>query len=349
MTTPDQVNAYTALALQVRCIGIRSCNVSDSRARMLDTVVRLAQQIATARDVLGPELRLVVLPEYFLTGFPMGEDVATWSAKAALHRRGVEYDTLARIATDNSLYLAGNAYEIDDAFPQLYFQTCFVIGPDGDHCLRYRRLISMYGPTPLDVWDRYVDTYGPDSIFPVARTPIGNLAAIASEEILYPEIARCHAMRGAEVLLHSSAEFASPRTTVKEACRIARAIENMAYVVSANSASIEDTGIPSATTDAMSKIVDFRGMVLAESGHGETIVANAEVDLAALRRHRLRPGMLNFLSRVPYPAFAGEYARSEGHPLNGALDSDRIRVMQRTELRDRQRHVIDRLHEKGLL
>ena len=48
----------------------------------------------------------------------------------------------------------------------------------------------MYAPTPHDVFSRYLDIYGLEGVFPVARTEIGNLAAIASEEILYPEIAR---------------------------------------------------------------------------------------------------------------------------------------------------------------
>ena len=341
--------AYAALALQVRCVGVRYLSAEDSRARIHETLARVGRQIATAREIGGPDLRLVVLPEYFLTGFPLGEDVAAWQAKAALRRDGPEYEALARVASDCGLYLAGNAYEVDEAFPDLYFQTCFVIAPDGRQCLRYRRLISLYGPTPIDVWDRYLDLYGPDSIFPVARTPIGNLAAIASEEILYPEIARCHALRGAEVFVHSSAEFASPRPTTKEACRIARAVENMAYVVSANSAGLEETGIPVGTTDAMSKVVDFRGAVLAEAGYGESIVAQAEIDLAALRRYRHKAGMHNFLARVPREAFSAEYARGGGHPLNGALQGGRVAVMQRPALRERQQQVIERLRSLGLL
>ena len=74
--------------------------------------------------------------------------------------------------------------ESDEAFAQ-------VIGPNGDVVLRYRRLTSCFEPTPHDVWDRYLDVYGADAIFPVARTDIGNLGTIASEEILYPEITRC--------------------------------------------------------------------------------------------------------------------------------------------------------------
>ena len=111
-----------------------------------------------------------------------------------------------------------------------------MIAPSGDFVLRYRRMISLSGPTPYDVWDRYLDIYGLEGVFPVADTPIGRLAAIASEEILYPEIARCHAMRGAEVFVHPTSEAGTPQDSIKEIARRARAIENMAFVVSANSA-----------------------------------------------------------------------------------------------------------------
>ena len=80
--------------------------------------------------------RLVVLPEYFLTGFPMGDTVPGWRDKAALDIKGPEYDALARIAADFDLYLAGNAYEVDPNFPELYFQCCFVLGPGGEVVLR---------------------------------------------------------------------------------------------------------------------------------------------------------------------------------------------------------------------
>ena len=111
--------------------------------------------------------------------------------------------------------------------------------------LRYRRLISMFAPTPHDVWEEYLDVYGLEGVYSPSPTPtLGRLAAVASEEILYPEVARCLAMRGAEVLLHPSSEASSPRPMPKEIAKVARAIENMAYVVSANSAGIGGIAIP---------------------------------------------------------------------------------------------------------
>jgi predicted amidohydrolase len=184
----------------------------------------------------------------------------------------------------------------------------------------------------------------------VASTAIGRLAAIASEEILYPEIARAHALRGAEVFVHSSSEVGSPQLTPKDIAKRARALENLAYVVSANSAGILETDLPGHATDGMSKIVDFLGDVRAEAGFGETSVANAEIDLAALRRYRRRPGMGNLLSRQRLELFRNTYAGDEFYPANTLLEGDgRLRVPDRSHFAGTQRQVLERLARLGLI
>jgi len=147
---------------------------------MAEAIERTGRQVRAAKGFLGQDVRLVVLPEYFLTGYPLGESIPEWADKAALAPDGPEYEALGRIAGDNDVFLAGNAYETDAAFPNLYFQASFVIDPAGQVALRYRRLVSMFAPTPHDVWDRYLEIYGLDGVFPVARTSIGRLAAVAS-------------------------------------------------------------------------------------------------------------------------------------------------------------------------
>ena len=336
---------FRALALQTRCDAINGLPPAAAREQMARTIERVARQIASSKRFVGPDVRLVVLPEYFLTSYPSGESIATWQACAALRSGGAEYEALGRIARDNDIYLSGNAYEIDDAFDELYFQTSFIIDPAGAVILRYRRLISMFAPTPHDVWDRYLEVHGEDAVFPVVDTPLGRLAAVASEEILYPEIARALALKGAEVLLHSTSEVGSPALTPKDIAKRARAVENMVYVVSANSAGIvsHNDSFPTASTDGMSKIVDAQGQVQAEAGYGESMVANAAIDVAALRRWRRRPGMANVLSRQRLELFRSTYA-GEVHAANAMLDdAGRVQVPDRAQFVQVQRDIIERL------
>jgi predicted amidohydrolase len=339
--------AFRALCMQIKCQAVNGArDATAARAMMRESIARLRQQIRAGVLWVGAEdCRLVVLPEYFLTGFPLGESVAVWSEKAALEMNGAEYEALGQIAQENKIYLAGNAYERDPHFPALFFQTCFVIDPAGNVALRYRRLNSTYSPTPHDVWDKYLDVYGLAGVFPVARTELGNLAAIASEEILYPEIARCHAMRGAEIFFHPTSQANERARAVKEVCTVARAVENLAYVISANSGGLEGTAIPAASVDGGSKIVDYRGLVLAETGYGESIAAYADIEVDALRRYRQRPGMENLLARQRFEAYAESYASHSFYPANNlaGVTPDRHHFV------NTQRATIARLIESGAL
>jgi len=330
----------------VTCQAInRATDRQEARSLMQNTINRLAQQIAASIAFIGFDCRLIVLPEYFLTGFPMGDSLAAWAEKACLEMAGAEYEALSKIAQDNSIFFAGNAYELDPNFPGLYFQTCFVIDPSGSVVLRYRRLNSMFAPTPHDVWDKYLDCYGLDGVFPVAKTAIGNLAAIASEEILYPEVTRCLAMRGAEIFVHSTSEVYEPGQSPKDAAKITRAVENMAYVVSANTAGIANISIPIASADGGSKIIDYRGLIIAQTCAGESMTAFAEIDLAALRRYRRRPGLNNLLSRQRFELYTESYRQSNFYPANTMLEKE----IDRKHFIQTQQETIDRLAKLGVI
>lgn len=345
---------YAAIAMQLTAQSIEACpDRAAARAQILLMIEGLAPKIRAATIFVqqygGTPVKLVVLPEYLLTSYPGRISIPGFADKAALEIDGPEYEALGRIANDQQLFLAGNAYETDVHFPGLYFQTSFVIAPSGEVVLRYRRLNSMFAPTPHDVWTRYLDIYGIDGVFPVAQTAIGNLAAIASEEIVYPEIARAHALRGAEVFVHSSSEIGSPIATPKMIAKRARAFENMAYVVSANTAGIGGTSGPLASADGNSMIVDWKGIVLAESNPGETFTAFAEIDLAALRAARRKPGMTNVLSRQRTELFACSYATPSHQHANSLIDGEELIIPDRDHFRRISEQTIARLAKDGLI
>lgn len=307
---------YRAVAMQSPCYAVQRLNVDEARAQILKNIERLEAPLRATLAFQGSDVRLVVYPEYFLTGFPMGESAALWREKSCLRLDGPEYEALGALAQRYAIYLAGNAYEVDPHFPELYFQTSFILDPSGDVCLRYRRLNSMYTPTPHDVWDEYLSRYGVEGVFPVVSTPLGRLSAIASEEILYPELTRCVALRGAEVIVHSTSEVYSSQLTPKAIARRARAQENLVYLVSANSAGIYQTDVPAGSTDGGSELIDYRGLSLASSGPGESMTACAEINLGASRLARRRPGMSNTLARQRFEAYRAVYQEASVYPPN---------------------------------
>lgn len=345
------VQRYSALALQTRCDTVnQDQGRAAAQARMLSSIARMDREIGAAqgfyRGYSGYDIKLVVLPEYCLTGFPLRETRAQWRDKAAIAMDGLIMDAWSAVAQKRKIYLCTNHYEVDPNFPDLYFQANVVFAPNGDVVLRYRRMISLYAPTPYDVWDKYLEVYGEDAVFPVANTPIGVLGTIASEEILYPEIARMHALKGAEILLHPTSEAAAPGLTVKDISKRARAVENMAYVVSANSGTLTGTAIPKASTDAMSKIIDWHGHVLSEAGFGETMNVVSTLDVDELREARTKTGMANMLSRLPMEAFEHTYLQGKHYAKNRLKDG---KLQGRKEALAAQQDTIDGLKARGVL
>jgi len=350
----DAIKPYAALALQIAARSVeRQPDRAAASAQMLAMIDEIGTKLRASAIFIqqygGTPVRLAVLPEYVLTSYPGRISVPDFADKAALDMDGPEYAALGAVAAAQNLFLAGNAYERDPHFPGLYFQTSFVVAPSGEIVLRYRRLNSMFAPTPHDVWSKYLDIYGLDGVFPVARTEIGNLAAIASEEILYPEIARAHALRGAEIFVHSSSEIGSPLATPKQIAKRARAFENIAYVVSANTAGIEETAMPLASADGNSTVIDYKGNPLAESSPGETFTAFADLDLGALRAQRRKPGMTNFLARQRLELFAPVYGGKAPQPANSLIADGVVNVPDRDHFLKGQEQVIERLSKEGLI
>ena len=345
---------YAAVALQIAARSIEKApDRAAARKQMLAMIpeigAKLRSSVIFIQQYGGAPVKLAVLPEYVLTSYPGRISIPDFAEKAALEVDGPEYEALGKIAQEQKLFLSGNAYEADKNFPGIYFQTCFIIGPNGNVVLRYRRLNSMFAPTPHDVWSKYLDIYGLDGVFPVAKTEIGNLSAIASEEILYPEIARAHALRGTEIFVHNSSEIGSPIATPKMIAKRARAFENMAYVISANTAGILDTGIPVGGPDGNSMVVDWKGNVLSESNSGETFTAFADVDIAALRAARRKPGMTNMLARQRNALFAAAHGTDSHQQANGLIDGGAVKVPDRDYFMRTMEATIERLAKDGLI
>ena len=347
---------YAAVAMQLTARSQeRAPDEAAARAAMLEHIASLKGQIRSAAIFIaqygGVPVKLAVLPEYLFTSYPGRIGLSEFAAKVGFAKDGPEYEALGALASSLDMFLAGNAYEQDANFPGFYFQTSFLVAPSGEVVLRYRRLMSMFAPSPHDVWSRYLDIYGLEGVFPVADTDIGRIAAIASEEILYPEIARALALRGAEVFVHSSSEIGSPLDTPKDIAKRARAFENMAYVVSANTAGIADTSLPLNSAEGSSQVVDWKGNVVAESNDGQTFTAFAPIDLGALRAARRRPAMTNVLARQRPALFAEAYAAvADGfHRADGMMDGGAARVPERDYFKRAQEQVIARLDEAGVI
>jgi Predicted amidohydrolase len=125
-----QISPFQALALQVKAEAVNRANDrSEARSLMEQTIHRIAQQIAASKAFIGPNCKLVLLPEYFLTGFPMTESLTTWAEKACLEMTDPIYDHLGEIATKMLFFWQVTLMNLTPTFPNYIFKTVLSLTP----------------------------------------------------------------------------------------------------------------------------------------------------------------------------------------------------------------------------
>jgi predicted amidohydrolase len=313
-------------------------------SRSLDRWEELIDSVAGARG----DKHLLLFPEFCLQGFPTRETAAEWIAKACIEIPGSpEIARLCKKAQQHQCYIGGNAYETDPEWPGRYFNTSFLIDDSGEVILKYRRINTSYASSPHDAIDKYFARYGVEGTFPVAKTPLGNLAMIPCGEIMYPEAARSMMMRGAEVLLHPTSDFGAADNWSWQSAKKVRASENMMYVISANAAGIRDCNSAESDNAGNSRIFDWEGRVLSEGpSPGESLRCNALIDVEMLRRVRSSPRGFNRLAGLRMEMYRPLYNDAAFYPVNRFPESG---IDSRESIRIAQRESFANLAKAGII
>ncbi len=245
-------------------------------------------------------VRLAVLPEYFLQGVTTpgkGEDGIREFMDKAIRIDGPEMQRLGAKATEYDIYISGGGIiEVTDEFPDRWFNTAFIIGPDGSLALRYHKWhvnASLgLGSSPHDLFDEYGKAYGNSirDLFPVIDTEIGKLGTMTCHDGATPEVSRALAFNGCEVLCHPGAiqevEGVSEPWDFWRFTRRTRAHDNMMYLLCSNWGKVNYGYYPKAFCPGHSMMIDYTGMVMREAPYPEEQIIAATVDIEALRRHR---------------------------------------------------------------
>ena len=308
----------TATCMQVYTHCVNSTTTrADAMVIVNKSVDRWLQLAKAGARMAGGGKQLMLFPEFALTGFPLHETAAEWIDKACIEIPGPVTERFQKAAQELKCYFGMNAYETDPKWPGRYFNCSFIIGPNGDVLIKYRRINTVHTGSPHDFLDKYMDMYGIEGTFPVAKTELGNLAIMPCGEIMYPEAARMFMFRGAEVLLHPTSDQGTGDKWAWESAKKVRAAENMMYLISSNATGQLGTYLPEGQTMGNSKIIDYNGLVLAASGGpGECTTASSTIDVEGLRRARLQPGAGNRLLRQRVEIYRPLYNSSVFYPAN---------------------------------
>jgi predicted amidohydrolase len=315
-----RIHLWRASCIQTRSrLAVKAADRLGAWAIIKENLEHALSLIDAATQSAEPP-KLVVLPEFALQGPPHGLPAADWIEKACCPIPGAISEPLQSLAHRRHIYIGAHQFESDPEWPGRYFNTSFLIDPDGAVILRYRRVNTAAFPSPHDFMDKYLARYSITETFPVVDTPLGRLAMIPCGEINVPEVARVLMMQGAEVILHPTN---SPRRPAQEAAKIVRAAENMVFVISANVAQGIGFSLDGSVPGGRSHIIDYLGRTLSyEDSAEETTAVSALIDVEALRAARKQDtGTANPLLRARWEMYRPFFGTASFYPPNSFLDA----------------------------
>ena len=263
--------------------------------------------------VIREEAKVIVFPEAWFQGFNHTRDLQDWE-KVCIQIPGPETAEIGTFTKKHQVYVAGAAFELDPDWPEFWFTTGFIVGPSGEVELRYRKIHEhnveglIPNVSPADVLTEYTSRYGEDSLFPVLDTPYGRLAMIVEHDMNFFELSRVLTFRGAEILLHPTAEWNGPMVQALDQARRSRAYENFIYLASANAGAIVSKYSAAQASRGCSTVINYLGNVdSAIDGAGESILVSS-VDLDRLRKRRTEVFM-NYPAQVKSELFGREFSK----------------------------------------
>ena len=291
--------------------------------------MNLTESLALAASRANiPSVRLVVFPEFWLTG-PGGiggvQRTVRDMERVAISYPDEVFDKIGKFAQDNKVYVAFQNFEVHPKLPGRVFNSAFLIDDVGKlvHTYRKNQCADVWGflpdTTPGSILDKYLDTFGYDALFPVADTPIGRLANMICFDNMHPEVAHGLRHAGAEVIMHSSSEpHGGDGRRAWDNARRMRAFENTCYMLSA----IDGGEYKSVESEIMTffrrghtRLVNFDGTLQGTVDGPGPVVFRGHIDLAALRRARANP-RVNFALWNDASVYAQHYHAGMGFPSN---------------------------------
>lgn len=214
-----------------------------------------------------------LLPEHFATHGT--RELADGSPRKEFAEAipGPTCDRLGKLAREAGLCITGGILEKDGS---RLFNTVIVINARGD-------LLGCYRKTHPTASEVRLEGIIPGQDFPVFEFPFGTLGVMNCMDLYFPEVARILALRGARLLLWPTVAHGPTAEQLELLCR-ARALENAAFVASANFAS-DPPYAPYAGRPSMGRafVVDPDGVVIADTGHRPGL-ASVQVNLFEPRR-----------------------------------------------------------------
>ncbi len=203
-TVPLRKERIAAAVVQGRLLAVDPAKARDG---LRANVEHMCEQLDATHGYFGRK-DLVAFHGFALQGWDRWDRAAL--TRVAIEVEGPEVERLAQKARDYACYVAFGAYVRDREWPGHLLEQYLLLSPQGKLVARHWKAFhtrnqvegSDYFVTSVyDVLDEYVERYGVDAVIPVARTDVGNLCM--SSILREPELIRCMALKGAEIVIRS--------------------------------------------------------------------------------------------------------------------------------------------------
>ena len=221
----------------------------------------VARACAYIDQVAAEKPDLVVLPEFFNI-----EYVFQWRDYAYIDRAeradGVAITAVREKAREHKTTICATIFE--EEAPGLYYDTAFMIGPDGEIFGKYRKT----HPAAVQSLEKIYFRAG--TVFPVWEVQGIRVGVVICYDHCFPETVRCAAVNGAELVL---GPFAAPTFPAWDHAMITRAWENGVYMAPTNKVGLEGEWV----FGGRSLIVDPFGEIVARASDEADDIIVAEI------------------------------------------------------------------------
>lgn len=285
--------------VSVACVNF--CPEWGNKAANLSKIKTFSEQAADQGN------NIIIFPELALTGYECDKMAGSDKKSCNMHKElaetipGPSTKAIEILAKELDVYIIFGMPEKDQVDRDTLYISSVVIGPEG--------ILGAYRKLHLAPLPRFTESlcFSPGSAVPVWKTRYGIIGIlICFDFYFYPELARIMTLKGADLIVNTSASATGPGKPYFLVQQTgSRATENCVYTASANLVGKERTNSYYGHSTIAGPLPPRPAFIFAEGGETEEIVSAT----LSLEKLRIRRQQLNWQEHRQTDLINAELAR----------------------------------------